>query len=66
MRIGPGGAVVGTFMSPCEKECGNADFHDLDEARRIAHGYYNEVLLHLGANNTAYPADDNNEPQKSK
>jgi REP element-mobilizing transposase RayT len=23
-RIGPGGAGVGTFMSPCEKECGNA------------------------------------------
>ncbi len=25
-RIGPGGAGVGTFMSPCEKECGNAIF----------------------------------------
>ena len=23
-RIGPGGAGAGTFMSPCEKECGNA------------------------------------------
>lgn len=23
-RIGPGGAGVGTFMSPCEKACGNA------------------------------------------
>ena len=23
-RIGPGGAGTGTFMSPCEKECGNA------------------------------------------
>ena len=23
-RIGPGGAGVGTFMSPCEKDCGNA------------------------------------------
>jgi hypothetical protein len=23
-RIGPGGAGIGTFMSPCEKECGNA------------------------------------------
>lgn len=23
-RIGPGGAGVGTFMSPLEKECGNA------------------------------------------
>lgn len=23
-RIGPGGAGVGTFMSPCEKLCGNA------------------------------------------
>lgn len=23
-RIGPGGAGVGTFMNPCEKECGNA------------------------------------------
>lgn len=23
-RVGPGGAGVGTFMSPCEKECGNA------------------------------------------
>ncbi len=22
-RIGPGGAGIGTFMSPCEKECGN-------------------------------------------
>ena len=26
MRIGPGGAGVGTFMSPCEKECGNEIF----------------------------------------
>lgn len=26
-RIGPGGAGVGTFMSPCEKECGNAIYH---------------------------------------
>ncbi len=25
-RIGPGGAGVGTFMSPCEKACGNAIF----------------------------------------
>jgi len=25
-RIGPGGAGIGTFMSPCEKECGNAIF----------------------------------------
>ena len=25
-RLGPGGAGVGTFMSPCEKECGNAIF----------------------------------------
>ena len=25
-RIGPAGAGVGTFMSPCEKECGNAIF----------------------------------------
>ena len=25
-RIGPGGAGAGTFMSPCEKECGNAIF----------------------------------------
>lgn len=25
-RIGPGGAGVSTFMSPCEKECGNAIF----------------------------------------
>ncbi|MBO4286674.1 MAG: hypothetical protein J5985_00730 [Kiritimatiellae bacterium] len=25
-RIGPGGAGVSTFMSPCEKECGNAVF----------------------------------------
>lgn len=25
-RIGPGGAGVGTFMSPCEKACGNAVF----------------------------------------
>ena len=23
-RTGPGGAGIGTFMSPCEKECGNA------------------------------------------
>lgn len=23
-RIGPGGAGIGTFMSPCERECGNA------------------------------------------
>ena len=63
-------AWIATYDGPVpgatEKECGNADFHDLDEARRIAHGYYNEVLLHLCANNTAYPADDNNEPQKSK
>ena len=25
-RIGPGGAGIGTFMSPCEKACGNAIF----------------------------------------
>ena len=25
-RIGPGGAGVGTFLSPCEKACGNAIF----------------------------------------
>ena len=25
-RTGPGGAGIGTFMSPCEKECGNAIF----------------------------------------
>lgn len=25
-RIGPGGAGIGTFMSPCEKECGNSIF----------------------------------------
>lgn len=25
-RIGPGGAGIGTFMSPCEKVCGNAIF----------------------------------------
>ncbi len=25
-RIGPGGAGAGTFMSPCEKECGNEIF----------------------------------------
>lgn len=25
-RLGPGGAGIGTFMSPCEKECGNAIF----------------------------------------
>ncbi len=23
-RIGPGGAGIGTFMSPCEKACGHA------------------------------------------
>lgn len=27
-RIGPGGAGVGTFMSPCEKACGNAIFKE--------------------------------------
>ena len=27
-RIGPGGAGVGTFMSPCEKACGNAIFQE--------------------------------------
>lgn len=26
-RIGPGGAGIGTFMSPCEKACGNAIVH---------------------------------------
>ena len=26
-RIGPGGAGAGTFMSPCEKACGNAIFN---------------------------------------
>ncbi len=26
-RIGPGGAGIGTFMSPCEKACGNAINH---------------------------------------
>lgn len=25
-RLGPGGVGVGTFMSPCEKDCGNAIF----------------------------------------
>lgn len=25
-RLGPGGTGIGTFMSPCEKECGNAIF----------------------------------------
>ena len=41
------------------EECGNADFHDLGEARRIAHQYYNEVLLQLDGTNTVYPKTTN-------
>jgi len=37
------------------EECGNAEYHDINEARRIAHQYYNEVLLHLDGTNTVYP-----------
>jgi len=52
-------AWIATYDGPVpgatEEECGNCEYHDIDEARRIAHCYYNEVLLHLNADNTAYP-----------
>ena len=37
------------------QECGNVEMHDLIEARRIAHEYYNETLCNLDETNTKYP-----------
>lgn len=37
------------------QECGNVEMHDLPEARRIAHRYFNEVLCCLDETNTKYP-----------
>ncbi len=45
----------GTIPGSSETECGNASFHNLPEARRIAHKYYNEVLCSLDKTNTIYP-----------
>lgn len=55
-------AWMATFEGPIpggtEQECGNADYHDVTEARRVAHQYYNEVLLSLDESNTVYPKND--------
>lgn len=45
------GPIPGATM----KECGNKDLHDLTEARRVAHQYFNEVLCNLDETNTVYP-----------
>lgn len=45
----------GQIPGASKKECGNADMHDLTEARRVAHQFYNEVLLNLDETNTVYP-----------
>ena len=36
-------------------DCGNYLFNDLDEAKRVASKYANNVLAHLDATNTIYP-----------
>jgi S-ribosylhomocysteine lyase len=52
-------AWMATFDGPIpgatQKECGNADSHNITEARRIAHQYFNEVLFSLDETNTIYP-----------
>ena len=52
-------AWIATYDGPIpgatEKECGNAALHDLTEARRVAHQYFNEVLCRLDETNTIYP-----------
>lgn len=55
-------AWIATYDGPVpgstKKECGNADMHDLTEARRIAHQYYNETLCNLDETNTVYPQEN--------
>ena len=48
-------AYEGPIPGATELECGNASMHDLTEARRVAHQYFNEVLCNLDENNTIYP-----------
>lgn len=52
-------AWIATYDGPIPgstvQECGNAEFHDLQEARRIAHEYFNETLCNLDETNTIYP-----------
>ena len=55
-------AFIATYDGPIPgasvSECGNAGLHDLQEARRIAHQYYNEVLCNLDETNTIYPKQE--------
>lgn len=52
-------AWISTYDGPIpgatKKECGNADMHDLYEARRLAHEYFNGTLCNLDETNTNYP-----------
>lgn len=39
-------------------DCGNYTYNNLDEARRVANKYLNEVLYHLDRENFHYPDED--------
>lgn len=58
-------AWISTYEGPIpgntKKECGNADMHDITEARAIAHRFFNETLCNLDETNTVYPMADNTE-----
>lgn len=46
----------GDIPGATAKDCGNYTFNDLPEAKRVARRFHDEVLMHLDAHNTNYPA----------
>lgn len=45
----------GSLPGGTEQECGNCYFHDLRRARKIAHKFFNEILINPGIRNLNYP-----------